>query len=114
MQAYDAEKNRIMIEDAQRAARNTAVDTAVQIKAQAIADERKVAAVKAVQDIKAAQLKMENAEKGVSVADAAVRKGWLPPKLAAEMALTQKGALRKAERKLKQSRKKELRIKVKA
>jgi hypothetical protein len=111
MQAYDAEKRRIGMEDAQKAARDQAVSTAIKIKAQAVADERKTAAVAAVKAIKAAEARMDSAQKGVDVADSAVQKGWLKPKLAAEMKMTQKRLLKGAEKGVKKARKKEKHLK---
>merc|ERR1719482_616206 len=112
MKAYDAENRRIKIEDAEKAARGNAMNVAVRIKAQAIADAKQQKSVKAVQAVKAAQAKMDSAEKGVKVAGNAMKKGWLKPKLAAEMKLAQKTMLKAADKKVKKVRRREIKLKT--
>jgi len=111
MEAYDAEKRKIKEEDAERAARAEAQTLAVRVRAHALVIEQKNRAIRAVQNIKAAEAKMSSAEKGVKVATSAVNKGWLKPKVAAEMALAQKDTLRKAEAGVKKAKMHERRLK---
>jgi len=111
MQAYDAEKRRIGVEEAEKAARAGAVDLAVEVKAHAMMVEQKSLAAKAQQDVKAAEAKMRSAEQGVQVAGSAMQKGWLNSKLAAEMSDAQKDLLKQAEGKVKLAKKREQHVK---
>jgi len=114
MRAEDEEERRLRMQKLEKEARDHAVDNAITIKAEAIAEEKQTAATKAVEDIKAAVAKRNEAKSSEEAAEASAGKGWLTPKLGAELVLEQKDEVEKDDMAVRKARENELGIKQEA
>jgi len=111
MRAEDEEARKLKMEGLEKKARENAMENAITIKAEAIAQEKTTAATKAVEDIKAAVAKRNEAKRSMNAAEDSARKGWLSPKLSAELVLEQKDEVMKDDTAVRQARENEMGIK---
>merc|ERR1712139_22561 len=79
-----------------------------------MADEEKSGAVKAVERVKTAMARRDEDAKAEKVAEQSVTKGWLSPKLGAELVMEQKNRIEKDNNLVRKDRMHELEVKKEA
>ena len=90
MQAEDAEDKKIELKEAEKRARDTAMDEAAEIKAAGIMKANTDKKQAAIQHVEVDQAKRDRDIKAEKASEQAVGKGWLSPKLGGELVMQQK------------------------
>jgi len=114
MQAEDKEDQKIELERAEAMEKEKATQEAIELKAAALQRQFQSRSQAAVNHVSADGAKRSEDRKAERVAEDAAGKGWLSPKLSAELVLEAKKQVRSDTKKLRADRTTELRVKKEA
>merc|ERR1712100_171337 len=114
MQAEDAEDKKIELKEAEKRARDTAMDEAAEIKAAGIMKANTDKKQAAIQHVEVDQAKRDRDIKAEKASEQAVGKGWLSPKLGGELVMQQKKKVAADQAQLRADRTKERNLKLRS